>query len=581
VQPTIERCAHCNRRVHAWKLQLYEGKNLCPECYLDATAHAAPSNTPLLTEPCASVKSGDASPATITAPAPARQVLNIGAAIIAVATVLALAVFFLPWFAITNASGYGFVSQNAWFWIYFSAAAAVTVLALMRLGIPPFQRLPRWALHVGGGVLMVISAILSYAIWKHSLYFVSTAGVFYTGFTIWWLLAILAGAGFIVGAALLGVTIATPVAVVHQPAARPANEIASGYPRAKVVTQGDSAEQTQVMRPWSASRKRVSFEAITAEPEPLLVALFCGWTSVGALIGIAGVVAFLGFCVGLIVGTFFFGLAAVVAFTLLFAGIAALFACIGLIGIGISAPVLMLVGGAFAWVLTSFIVRVEEYAMTIHGYRRMSHRERALVSPMVENVVRKMNVGHPPTILIHDIITPSATTYTRHIVLSKRSLSLDGSQLEAIIAHEMHHYIVQDSVKSTYLWACALPVALLVNAKLFLDRRVGPLVGLILSVLIWPALLMLRFAIAPAAGRVNREREYAADAAATDAGYGSPLIKMLEAIRVFEPGRTGWDSVMAATHPPIELRIEAVQQRLGIYADDPGALVAALADTPS
>ena len=43
------------------------------------------------------------------------------------------------------------------------------------------------------------------------------------------------------------------------------------------------------------------------------------------------------------------------------------------------------------------------------------------------------------------------------------------------------------------------------------------------------------------------------------------LIQLFESTRIFEPGRTGWDSVMAATHPPMELRIDAILKR---FAED-------------
>lgn len=93
-------------------------------------------------------------------------------------------------------------------------------------------------------------------------------------------------------------------------------------------------------------------------------------------------------------------------------------------------------------------------------------------------------------------------------------------------------------------------------------------------------MVLLRFAIAPANGVANRQCEYEADAAAAEAGYGVGLIKMLESIRVFEPGRTGWDSVMAATHPPVEFRIEALQRRGAISTTDTVVIPPTPANTP-
>lgn len=47
----------------------------------------------------------------------------------------------------------------------------------------------------------------------------------------------------------------------------------------------------------------------------------------------------------------------------------------------------------------------------------------------------------------------------------------------------------------------------------------------------------------------SREQEYAADAAAKSAGYGEALHAALTYLGDFEGGRSGWEQVVAATHP--------------------------------
>src|SRR5262249_38400713 len=58
----------------------------------------------------------------------------------------------------------------------------------------------------------------------------------------------------------------------------------------------------------------------------------------------------------------------------------------------------------------------------------------------------------------------------------------------------------------------------------------------------------------------QRDYEYQADRAAADIGLGDDLISALKKMTAFEGGRTGWEQALAATHPPTELRIEALQQ---------------------
>ncbi len=58
----------------------------------------------------------------------------------------------------------------------------------------------------------------------------------------------------------------------------------------------------------------------------------------------------------------------------------------------------------------------------------------------------------------------------------------------------------------------------------------------------------------------QRRYEYEADAAAASIGYSSALLSALSKIGAFETGRTGWERAIVATHPPIALRLEALQQ---------------------
>lgn len=57
----------------------------------------------------------------------------------------------------------------------------------------------------------------------------------------------------------------------------------------------------------------------------------------------------------------------------------------------------------------------------------------------------------------------------------------------------------------------------------------------------------------------GRDYECEADQNARRAGYGESLREALAHLGEFEGGRSGWEHVIAGTHPPIELRLEALE----------------------
>jgi Zn-dependent protease with chaperone function len=59
----------------------------------------------------------------------------------------------------------------------------------------------------------------------------------------------------------------------------------------------------------------------------------------------------------------------------------------------------------------------------------------------------------------------------------------------------------------------------------------------------------------------QRRYEYEADAEVASIGYASSLCCALSKIGAFESGRTGWERVIVATHPPTALRIERLQPK--------------------
>jgi Zn-dependent protease with chaperone function len=176
-----------------------------------------------------------------------------------------------------------------------------------------------------------------------------------------------------------------------------------------------------------------------------------------------------------------------------------------------------------------------------------------------------------PRFAMADIVIPNAWTHMRTIVITSGLLqTLDDAELRAVLAHELQHWRSGDSVGLHVVWAAAWPVAVTYNIGMIIAGQrqgmgVGPparfrgflvLLGWIIA---WPAWVILTFIIAPTVAVSQRHYEYSADAAAARLGYAAAMISALRKMGAFEGGRTGWEQAMTATHPPTELRVEALQ----------------------
>lgn len=126
------------------------------------------------------------------------------------------------------------------------------------------------------------------------------------------------------------------------------------------------------------------------------------------------------------------------------------------------------------------------------------------------------------------------------------------------------------------MWVAALPVALVYDIGMWLTGSrptvpppetigislPGGLIAVIGWIVAWPAWVLTKLVIAPALASSQRKYEYEADAAAAAVGLGEPLAAALRVMGAFEAGRSGWERAITATHPPTELRIEALQPAL-------------------
>jgi Zn-dependent protease with chaperone function len=313
---------------------------------------------------------------------------------------------------------------------------------------------------------------------------------------------------------------------------------------------------------------------LTRYPKAVTLALLGSWTLlalaiwvavvaavIGGVVGFFGVgntsesyVAGSGSAVGLIGGL----LGALAGFAVGFAAIMGTSIVVGASRIAVSLVCGAIVGAA----ATALLIVIEPLLMYLHGYRPPSNREELVLSPVVREVAAGMHLAGVPQILISDTRTPAAWTHTRHVVLTKRLLDLPPNQLGAILAHEFQHWRTADTAGLLFVSMCGLPLMVTMNIIAYGRQFRLPLVALVCSLLLWPYVVIAKWLIQPVLAMEGRAYEYSADKAAVQAGYGQGLYLALEHLRPFERARSGWEDVLHATHPPMEYRLEAIEDQM-------------------
>jgi Zn-dependent protease with chaperone function len=227
-------------------------------------------------------------------------------------------------------------------------------------------------------------------------------------------------------------------------------------------------------------------------------------------------------------------------------------------------------GAVFTAIVATIVGHNEDDLLKLRGYRRMSRDEVRMLAPHVRALGAAMELPALPRIVMQDSPVSGAWTHMRHIVLTTALIQdLDDMELRAVLAHELHHWRKGDGVAQRLVWAAGLPVALMLNAGYLLSgwrpddptsrRTPRNFIQLVGWLLLWPAWVISKLVIAPAAAHANRQHEYDADAAAKDIGLAAALSAALRKLATFEPARTGWEDCVMASHPPTALRIEALQ----------------------
>jgi Zn-dependent protease with chaperone function len=244
-----------------------------------------------------------------------------------------------------------------------------------------------------------------------------------------------------------------------------------------------------------------------------------------------------------------------------------------LLGSPIKVLISVLSGAVLSIVIVAVIAGLEGDLLRLRGYRYLSVSETRRIAPLLQLVGNDRRLPDLPRFAMFDSEVAGAWTHMRHVVISQGLLdTLDDAELSAVIAHELHHWAVGDSVAQHFIWACAWPIVLLYNVASRLSglqlgvrthgfqfgRRLIPFIAWMFA---WPSWLLVQFAVRPAAANSMRQSEYDADAAALRIGRGPDLIRALEKLTVWERARTGWEATLYHSHPPTALRIDRLEPR--------------------
>jgi Zn-dependent protease with chaperone function len=208
------------------------------------------------------------------------------------------------------------------------------------------------------------------------------------------------------------------------------------------------------------------------------------------------------------------------------------------------------------------------------------------LGPLISDVQDKMGLVCLPRILVENSNTPQASARMRTVVFTTDLLDRfqrNPRELEAIIAHELHHWRRGDAVGRQMVWCAALPVVLIYSLAQSLrgptvvsvpmgasgtapvqialrTRNLGSgLVSILASAVAMPSYVMVHFVIMPVMRRAERRYEFDADAAAAAIGLGDPLAKALRKVEPFSGKGRGWRAALAATHPSTDARVERLR----------------------
>lgn len=211
-------------------------------------------------------------------------------------------------------------------------------------------------------------------------------------------------------------------------------------------------------------------------------------------------------------------------------------------------------------IYTVFRVLCEPWLLKVSGARPMSRREAAQLLPVLHECAQRLGLPSLPRLLIEDDPLTNAHTYARHIVVTTGVLSEPPEEIAALLSHELVHWRTGDEVTSAFVRGVGLPLVLVHAVPVWLMRTFPhPGTNFVVFILFWPVLLTMKYLVIPLYSRDVRAAEYRADLGAVIAGHTEGMRALLEKRKSFESGRTGWESVVCASHPPSELRLDRLR----------------------
>jgi Zn-dependent protease with chaperone function len=305
-----------------------------------------------------------------------------------------------------------------------------------------------------------------------------------------------------------------------------------------------------------------------------LTALLCAWSGIWLGVWLLAATAFLGAVVGLFGTALTGGGAPSVGGGLLaivgggIAGAAEAVAA-SLRSLLVEHPLELLgalAGGAvIAGLGTMAAARLEPSLLGLRGCRRLSRRESARIVPLMTAAARDLGLRDRPELLVSGSGSLRVRAHARHLVIGRALLeelgdAEDGDHLlAAVLAHGLAHWAAGDGAAAGLILACGLPLAAVYNAGCWMADQRNSLVGLAGWIVLWPAWVLVRLVLEPVSAFGSRRREYEADAAVRAAGRGAALHRALSFLGELEAGGSGWERALTAAHPPLELRLEALE----------------------
>ncbi|MFI6244175.1 M48 family metalloprotease [Micromonospora sp. NPDC050795] len=211
---------------------------------------------------------------------------------------------------------------------------------------------------------------------------------------------------------------------------------------------------------------------------------------------------------------------------------------------------------------TLYRVLLEPRLLVVSGARQPSRREYARLRPVLDDCARRLGLPSVPRLLMEDDpVLSNARTYARHVVVTTAVLAEPDDEVAALLSHELVHWRTGDEITSAFVRGVGLPLTLAHALPTWLMRTFPhPGTNFVVFVLFWPVLLTMRYVVLPLHARDVRAAEYRADLGAVLTGHADGLRRILERRLSFETGRSGWDEAVCATHPPHELRLDALER---------------------